>query len=39
MPNCSSVKKIKPENYSESTNYDECIAQGYEPCQICDAHD
>lgn len=36
-PNCSSVKKIAPDNYAEYTGTrDEVIAKGYSPCGKCD---
>ena len=35
-PSCSSVKKIKPENYAtSSSSRDELISQGYDPCGNC----
>ncbi len=36
-PSCSSVKDIKPENYSETYDYEEAISQGYEACGKCHA--
>lgn len=36
-PDCSSVGRMSPNNYAESTqSRDELIAQGYEPCGNCD---
>ena len=35
-PSCSSVKRIKAENYLEiSCTHDEAVAQGYDPCKNC----
>lgn len=35
-PSCRSVPRIAPQNYSTSSNTrDELIAQGYDPCGIC----
>ncbi len=34
-PDCSSVKKIKPENYGTCDSRESAIAQGYSPCKIC----
>lgn len=34
-PTCSSVKKIKPENYSTTDSRESAINNGYEPCGIC----
>lgn len=33
--NCQYVKKIKPENYSPTNNFQEAISQGYKPCKVC----
>ncbi len=35
LPTCSSVKKIKPENYATIDSRDSAIAQGYSPCKNC----
>ena len=32
---CSSVKTIHPENYSETTDYDGAIKAGFKPCGRC----
>ena len=37
-PNCSSVKKILPENYAETSDFNGAIAQGYQPCGNCHPH-
>lgn len=34
-PSCSSVDQIKPENYAETTDIEEALAAGYEPCKRC----
>lgn len=34
-PSCSSVKKIKPENYATIDSRDKAINSGYEPCGKC----
>ncbi len=34
-PDCSSAKKIKPENYGTCDSRESAIAQGYSPCKIC----
>lgn len=34
-PSCSSVKKIKPENYSTTDSREDAINSGYEPCGKC----
>lgn len=34
-PSCSSVKKIKPENYSTTDSRENAINSGYEPCGNC----
>lgn len=34
-PDCNDVKKIKPENYSTTTNLDEFFEQGYTKCGHC----
>lgn len=34
-PSCSSVKKIKPENYSTTDSRENAINSGYEPCGKC----
>jgi len=33
---CRYVKQIKASNYATSDNRDEIIAEGYEPCKVCD---
>lgn len=35
-PSCSSVEKIKPENYATTDDYNSAIAQGYVPCKRCE---
>lgn len=35
LPTCSSVKKIKPENYATIDSRESAIAQGYSPCKNC----
>ena len=35
LPDCSSVKRIAEKNYSETTDPQACLAQGYEACKIC----
>ena len=35
-PSCSSVEKIKPENYATTDDYSSAIAQGYVPCKRCE---
>ena len=35
-PSCSSVEKIKPENYATTDDYNSAIAQGYVPCKKCE---
>ena len=37
-PGCSSVKKIMPENYAETSDFNGAIAQGYQPCGNCHPH-
>lgn len=34
-PSCSSVDQIKPENYAETTDIEDALAAGYEPCGRC----
>lgn len=34
-PSCSSVDQIKPENYAETTDIEDALAAGYEPCKRC----
>lgn len=36
VPSCSSVEKIKPENYATTDDYNSAIAQGYVPCKRCE---
>lgn len=35
-PECKSVKKIKPENYATTNDYNKAVSQGYKPCGNCD---
>ncbi len=36
--NCTSVASISKENYAETNDYDKAIADGYQPCKICNPH-
>lgn len=35
---CASVKKIKPENYDTTDDFDKAIADGFKPCGNCKPH-
>lgn len=35
-PECKSVKKIKPENYATTNDYNKAVSEGYKPCGNCD---
>ena len=35
-PKCQAVEKIASDNYGETYDYDGAIANGYEPCGICE---
>ena len=35
-PKCRAVEKIASDNYDETYDYDGAIANGYEPCGICE---
>ncbi len=35
LPSCSSVGKIKSENYAETDDYSAALAEGYVPCKSC----
>lgn len=35
---CGSVKKIKPENYDTTDDFDKAIADGFKPCGNCKPH-
>ena len=35
LPECSSVDKMSESNKAYTDDYDKAIADGYEPCKIC----
>lgn len=35
---CASVKKIKPENYDTTDDFDKAISDGFKPCGNCKPH-
>lgn len=35
LPSCSSVGKIKSENYAETDDYTSALSEGYVPCKSC----